>query len=236
MFKSKLAIYLSCLLAFGIFSLSCNSSAVNENLLPMYPDFSGKNPNLFDTSWLTISPCDTPCWHELRLSKTSITDAITAIKELSFINPESLRLVETSLPSKNIESVLAECKESPGKTCVDVRFYEKTLESIYIWPNYQISFDQAIEQLGEPDGFFYTPLGVETSGCYISLIWIKQQMTLSFSEETGVIKRDLCSHLLETNWKVPKNIPVQTVSIVSGDRINSIMLNDTYIIWKGFDD
>lgn len=235
MFKKKLTIYLSILLAFGFLS-SCNSSVKNDNLLPMYPDFSGKNPSLFDTSWLSISPCDTPCWHGLRLRQTSIADAIAVIKELPFISPDSIKLVETSLPSKNMESILAECKENSGRTCVDMRFYEKVLESIYIWPNYQISFEQAIEQLGAPDGFFYTPLGVETSGCSISLIWIERQMILSFSEKVGMFRSDLCSRLRETNWKVSKYTPVQTVSIVLREQIESIVLNDTYVIWKGFED
>jgi hypothetical protein len=234
MFKNKLAIYILVLVVMvGMFTQSCNPTT-KEKSLPLYPDFTDQNPDLFDTSWLTDKPCSTPCWHGLQIGKSSMTDSIATFKKPSFVDSNSMRSVEVKLPQKIVQAVAFRCKLQPELSCAGIFFNKNVLENLSISPNYQITFEQAVEKLGEPDGYVYSPLGAEIGGCDISLIWTKRQMSLGFTEKMHSFG-DLCDRLSNSNWKVPKGILVQTVSFMLPKQIEDIKSNDTYILWTGFE-
>jgi len=236
MLKNKSVIYISLIVMLGIFIQSCNPVSTEDKPLPLYSNFIVQSPDLADTSWLTDKPCSMPCWHGLQISKSSMIDSIATVRGLSFVDPDSMRSVEVKLPQKIIQAVGFKCKSQPGLTCVGMDFNENTLENLSISPNYQITFDQAVEKLGEPDGYFYSLLGAETRGCDISLIWAKRQMILEFTEKMHTFGEDLCGRLLDANWKVPKGILVQSVSFVLLEQIKNLKSNDTYMIWTGFEE
>jgi hypothetical protein len=115
-------------------------------------------------------------------------------------------------------------------------FNENILENLSISPNYRITFEQAVEKLGAPDGYVYSPLGAEIKGCSIFLIWVKRQMTLNFTEKTHISGEDLCERLSKENWKVPKGILIDIISYVQPKQIYDLKSNDTYKIWTGFEE
>jgi len=236
MLKNKLTIYISLLVMLEIFMQACTSAAIEDKSLPLYPDFTNQNPNLADTSWLTNKPCGAPCWHGLQTGKSSMTDAVATVKELSFVDPDSMSSSEVKLPEKVTQIVGFKCKSQPKLTCVGMSFYENILENLSISPNYRITFEQAVEKLGVPDGYTYSPLGAEIKGCNIFLIWTKRQMTLNFTEKTHRSGEDLCNRLSKANWKVPKGILIDIVSYVLPKQIEDLKSNDTYKIWTGFEE
>jgi hypothetical protein len=234
MFKNKLAIYISLAVMLGVFMQSCNS-VTKDKPLPLYPDFTDQHPDLVDTSWLTNESCVMPCWRGLQLGKSSMTDAVETVTELLFVDSNSMWSVDVKLPQKIVQVIGFKCKSQLKMDCLAMQFNGNVLDSLSISPNYQITFEQAVEKLGDPDGYVYSPLGAEIGGCDISLIWTKRQMTLDFTEKTHIIGEDLCGRLLNANWKVPKGILVQTVSYRFPAEIEKLKSYDTYMIWTGFE-
>jgi hypothetical protein len=166
MFKNKLAIYISLVVMVGMFTQSCNLTT-KEKSLPLYPDFTDQNPDLFDTSWLTDKPCSAPCWHEITPEKTSKENAILTVKRLPFVDDSKM--------FKNSEGVSFPCKIPNDKTCIVMSFDNDILEFLWITPNYLITIDQVVEKLGNPDGFSAYPTDPGGTGYYLAVIWKKRQ-------------------------------------------------------------
>jgi len=229
MSKSKLIICLKLIFVIAIAStlFSCNSQGVNLETL---------DPNLYDQSWLTGQPCGAPCWYGLEPGVSSREDSISKVKQLPFIGGNDGASEETFL-----------CKEPRDSDCIFMIFENDTngpLEDLYVIPNYQITFEQAVEKLGSPDGFSILPMYADAAGCRLQAIWKNKRLVLQY--QTGVIhifyfglNRDLCDNTGKR--PLPKGILVQEVEIMLPSEIESMtQANPTlanpapFVPWKGF--
>ncbi len=118
------------------------------------------------------------------------------------------------------------------------------LEDLYLMLNYQITFEQAVEKLGSPDGFSILPMYPDAAGCRLQVIWKNKRLVLQY--QTGVIhifyfglRRDLCDNT--GNQPLPKGILVQEVEIMLPSEIESMtQVNPTlanpapFYPWNGF--
>jgi hypothetical protein len=81
-------------------------------------------PELVDKSPFTGDPCAAPCWHGLEIAKSNESEVVSALKSLSFIDEESLKIrtltitgfdPNTEVPGKRIT---ADClKQKPLPSC-----------------------------------------------------------------------------------------------------------------------
>ncbi len=223
MSKNKLSNCIKLIFVTAIAStlFSCRSQSVNLETL---------DPNLFDQSWLTEKPCGAPCWYGLEPGVSSRDDSISKVKQLPFIDENTV--------SPYQDEVGFQYKKPLDSNSVDLFFKKGILDEIIFPLGYRVTFEQAVEKLGSPDGYeiWLTPGGLYF-GCRLDVIWENKRLMLEYS--TGDISiisfgpntnRDLCNNT--GKQPLPKGLLVDSVYITSPSIIKSMM---DYFPWKGFE-
>jgi hypothetical protein len=219
---------------------SCINKPVGEEpiTIPAY---------LIDRSWLTDEPCRAPCWYGLEPEKSTKGEAIFTVKELPFVNPESMIVTELytsywwrgserrGIPSQDISF---EYKDYPKVICV-VMLVEKDISERLAWfilfPLFNISFGEVVDQIGPPDFIHYSRSNAEVKGCYVDLLWIERQMELTHIEERrGRLEKDLCDRIEEANNRVPSELTVFQVVYLRRSEVEYKTSLKWYFPWNGF--
>jgi hypothetical protein len=188
------------------------------------------DPDLYDQSWLTGIPCAAPCWYGARPGETSRENVKMIVSRLAFIDSGNIKESSTggiSYPYKN--------QDGQGDS-IGMVFADDTLEEIYMTLNYPITMEQAVEKLGNPDGFSAYPTDPGGTGYYLAVIWKKKQLVLEYTEDSGNISfwstnPSLYEEIHSNNGKIPKSIIVQDVRYTTPYHIDHMM---NYKKWKGF--
>jgi hypothetical protein len=226
MSKNKLSICLKLIFVLAIAStlFSCRSQSVNLETL---------DPNLYDQSWLTGKPCGAPCWYGLEPGVSSLQKSVSTVKQLPFISGEIAALT-------NSREVSFSCGKPQDFDCVYMAFKNDKLEVLDFSPNYQITFEQAVEKLGSPDGFSVHLNSGDVASCELQVIWRNRSLVLQY--DTGLLpiisfgsntNADLCDD--EGKRTLPKGILVQYVKIMLPSEIQSMTQgNPDFVPWKGF--
>ncbi len=222
MSKNKLSNCIKLIFVIAIASIlsSCRSQGVNLETL---------DPNQYDLSWLTGKPCGAPCWYGLEPGVSSREDSIAEVKRLPFIDGNS----ETLTKSKD-ESF--QYKKTQGYSGMAMSFENDMLDGIYIFPNYPITFDQAVEKLGAPDSFRVRPINPGGGGCELIVVWKNKRIILWKDDSVNgmfIFVGDLCKQIHDRGGKLPQNMLVERVWIVLPSEIESIMDAD-FRPWAGF--
>ena len=210
-------------LAFVCGLFSCKPQSTNLETL---------DPNLYDQSWLTGKPCAAPCWYGLEPGVSSREDSLRKAERLPFINSSS----ETIRDLGGAGFLFRKTQETGG---LALSFKDDVLDTINFRPNYQITFDQAVEKLGSPDGFWLQPLAPEGGGCRLLVIWQDKRLLLWKEDRVNgafLFARDLCAKIHDLAWRLPKDMLVEQVEIAPPSLIELLMKQDAYNPWKGFAD
>ena len=193
------------------------------------------DPNYYDQSWLTGKPCAAPCWYGLEPGVSTRQDSINRVEQLPFIDRSSINI--TNHLDSGFVIVGFSYKKSQGSGGVGMIFKPDILDSVGFSPNYRITFDQAVEKLGAPDGYWLQPVTPETHGCSLIVIWKNQRIELSKEDgEMGwfSLLKDLCTKIGDRNGKLPENMVIEGVQIDSPDGVKSIMNSTAFNPWEGF--
>lgn len=138
-------------LCFIIVIMACQGIPGEKIPTPILDD------SLIDRSIITGLPCKSPCWYGLEAGKSTESDVLSSLRELSFIDASTVRVtrvgyweptIKDSIPAKLIS---ASCKEPKGQQCVGLTIANDQLKIISLFPNYVITFLQVVDVLGEPD-------------------------------------------------------------------------------------
>jgi hypothetical protein len=180
---------------------------------------------------LNGKPCGAPCWYGLEPGVSSRQKSISNVKQLPFIYGNSA--TTDSVGTRFLY------KKTQGDSVVSMGFENGILEFLAFVPNYQITFEQAVEKLGSPDGFSVEPMYPDAAGCELQVVWKNKRLVLSYW--TGVISIFTFGQLLsnklcenEGNLPLPKGILIQGVDIFLPSEIESIMRTNPFGSWKGF--
>ena len=188
---------------------------------------------LMDRSILTDEPCPAPCWYGLELGKSGRDEIINTLKTLSFINPDTIDegpydyytdpTTGKDLPA---EAIYADCRSSQRR-CVLLVMVNDALESVQLTPNYYLSIEEAVNQLGPPD-YSRVAIGPDFEGC-VSLFfsWDKKQIMMQSLEKIG---KSLCSSIRKGGG-IPPNLAINW--IVYGER-NIAIEREFGKPWPGF--
>ena len=196
---------------------------------PEKVDLATLDPNLYDQSWLTNDSCEVACWHGLKPGVTSKEDTLLAVNELPFIDSNKTE------DFGRIVNFLCEVPENTG--CVRMTYDNGDLEYLYVFPNYPITMEQAVEKLGDPDGYWAGPTDPSARGCSLGLVWNKKQLILGYTEYRSGLPfwgRDLCQQIRDNNGKIPKDIKDIIVSDVFYTPSDYLGLSN-YNTWVGFE-
>ena len=209
------------------------SACQGQGSAPETPEpFTPLDPNYYDQSWLTGKPCAAPCWYGLEPG-VSTRKSINRVEQLPFVDRSSMDITNHF----DFVDVGFSYKRSQGFGGLGMIFKHDVLDSVYIQPNYRITFDQAVEKLGAPDGYWIRPIYPKSHGCRLLVVWKNKRIMLSEQEgEMGwfSLQEDLCTKIHDRNGKLPENMVIKSVEIDSPDGIKALINSDFFRPWEGF--
>ena len=200
--KSKIFIkYIFLLSAF--FFCSCDTKQIFPGLWPSpTPTLS---PELMDRSWLTGIPCSPPCWYGLEIGKTTPEEAQEKINQLSFIEANVTKWDNISVPLY--------CKGQNYYYCAELRFDDNILSEIGIFPNYEITLKDVIDEIGPPDSLSIGPLssgGLFVTDCCVRFYWIDRQLEMLYMDSDSY---KVCKQVENTGYKPMPSIVIHQIWI-----------------------
>lgn len=237
MFKTKLTIYHKSILLF--LALQC-SGCICTTPQTSIPTITS---NVFDESWIIGKPCELPCWYGIEPGISTKDDVIQKAKTIPFLDTstpiESKREMWDVKNEVYYSEIIEDfrCKEVSAGICATMFFRNEELTEMYIFHKNHYSFNNVVDKLGNPDGFTTMRLTPETKGCMVSLLWRKQRLRLSYSEDwfnwySEPFRKDLCEIVKNTGNKIPNGLSVSIVEIMDNDTFE--FLSEGLHPWNGF--
>ncbi len=203
------------------------------------------DPKFIDNSWMNKKIlCTPPCWYGLIPGKSTKEDVIKEIQNLGFLNLDETKeksieiwsnSVNRFIPGDEIQTIY---KKPLNMLAVDFRtITDDKLYDIKVFPNFQISFYEVVDEIGIPDGFFYQRNDPEGKGCDVGLVWISRKMILyHYGERTPFFRQDLCEKIIQSSLKMPNELNVDIVHIMEDSQLQSYLSLSSYKNWQGFID
>jgi len=197
------------------------------------------NPTDIDKSWLTGQPCQAPCWYGLIPGTSTKNDVIEKTKHLSFIN--SLGIEESQHSRWNgkfdeiIKTVNLPCINPKNQSCTNIELKEDVIDSIMIFPNFNITFKEAVESIGTPDLIYYSPKNPEVKDCRLGMVWSNQKLDVTYYQNnTGLFKESLCDLIKKNDEKIPSNLVIQEIIYWDENMFSENIKNGSFHQWNGF--
>jgi hypothetical protein len=191
------------------------------------------SPEQVDRSPFTGIPCAAPCWHGLEIGKSNENDVKDILPTLTFIDQNTIRSYRTSMPNLDLSNfapgmgVDANCSNPKGKPCLSLTVVDDILTEIVLELNYDITVDEAIKNLGNPDYVGYDNAGAEVIVCYVNLIWSNKQIVLTSRRYEGYEEfKKNCGEVRDTG-KVSSSLLLPTVRYVSPAQIENYLSSGT---------
>ncbi len=231
MSKNKSLIYLSTLLFLLLQNLLTSCSSSDQKTKYIDPN---KNPTLVEQSWYKDMECVAPCWHGLEPGISSRAEALALAQMLSYI--------ETG---KELDNTLGDsmfsCKVPSDENCLGMQFENGVLSDLWLYPNYQITFEEIVTTMGPPDSFYYSRRDAERKGCSLSVLWINRQLDVGYGDRSSIFGDDLCDLIEKENGKLPKGLLISQVHYMTSSRIKEVVeivqqpeTGQNYTLWSGF--
>jgi hypothetical protein len=195
------------------------------------------NPAEMDKSWLTGQPCQAPCWYGLTPGKATSRDVLEKIKLLTFINPQKVEQGKSNRwngKSLVLETYFSLVGVNPaGQKYVLINMGQDVVDSIGIYPNYQVSFKETVAALGAPDWVSYSASSENGNDCVLTLFWNKRQLDVStYQDSAGLSQPELCDQIRQNNGQIPPGLDVQTVTYWQNSTYSEIIQGAQS--WNGF--
>ena len=235
MLKIRSRIYASVLVCLPILLSGCIGATKEDN----WPTIS---PDLMNQSWLTDIPCRAPCWHGIEPGKTSGSETLEIVKKLPFINSENMITSKRQFPDESEpdgipgQEVWFSCKEPSNVYCVYMQIKKDVLAWFLVLPNYEITFQQAVDKLGPPDGFISSIQNPEGQIiCDVSIIWIDRQIELvHVGEKLGLFEKNLCDLIVQNDNKMIPNLSISRILYQTKKMTEETITKPNYNRWNGF--
>jgi hypothetical protein len=135
------------------------------------------------------------------------------------------------------------CKQPSGKYCLFFILKNERLDELGFIFNYSITLDEVVSQLGDPDFFYIIPAMNERSDCLFRVFWLHERILITntyIGKGYLPFQHDLCDRIQESGGKVPKKVEIQTVSIYSSEKLESLMnvlsQGSIHFSWTSFSD
>jgi len=204
------------------------------------------DPALTDRSILTGDPCQPPCWYGLSVGTSTEQEMLRAVGALPFLDPSNLSSQAQRYRDRLEEHTYfgtryyLECAPPASGTCVAPLVVDGVLKEVIIRPNYDITFSDAVSQLGDPEFVRFIYHGYERE-CHLVLQWNSKGIMLSgelVDQGVGAKCDKLHTSLLEGE-SIDPSTRIDTIwYVLPQDMQGPDELNDpSYLAlfpWRGF--
>jgi hypothetical protein len=193
-----------------------------------------EDETLADRSFLTGTPCSPPCWYDLEVDWSTAAEVSEALQHLPFIDNSTIREWGTVRwdGQEGIEIVFG-CRQPKMDLCGSVILSYGILRSVQMSIGYDLSFDQAVHQLGDPAFMAYIPSPGEAVACDVSLYW--PEAGIAVTSRSG----QPCATILETSGGVRPRADSRVHEITYGllqETWPDVSEGGPYLRWPGFDE
>lgn len=167
--------------------------------------------SLVDRSLLTGEPCAAPCWQTLELGKSTKSDVIAKLQDLTFINASTIDEGSFSYWDPKTEQVVpsiqvhADCRV-PKRHCVGLEIVNNQLVAVRLVPNYSLFIKDLVNRFGPPE-FIRPVLYQDGKTCVLFYSWEMQQILAESRIPDG---KDLCESI-ENGQGLDKNLSIDGV-------------------------
>jgi hypothetical protein len=187
-------------------------------------------PELMDRSPFSGTPCEAPCWHGLTIGESNENEVMEILPTLAFINQDTIFVHYMSMPGPDPSifapgaEITASCIR-PHKPCLTLRVVDDVLIEIQIVLNYDITLEDAIASLGNPDYLGYQFQGMDLVKCDVEFVWRNRQLILLSDTFVGAEVDSNCGVVRDTGMTVP-GIMISEVRYMLPYSINLLLSND----------
>lgn len=183
-------------------------------------------PEEMDKSPFSGIPCAAPCWYGLEIGVSSENDVNSTLATLTFINQETIRRYRSSMPGIDGSygaglDVIANCRNN-SNICLEMSIVSDVLTRIFVKLNYQITQDEAIGYLGEPDLVGYGNLGSEKVICEVYLVWSGSRLVLASRFEDLEQAEKYC-YIVGDEGKAPSSLLILEARYLSEAELNAYL-------------
>lgn len=172
-------------------------------------------PKIADRSFLTGQPCKAPCWYNLELDKSTQVDVIQTLKELPYVDHNSI-IVHNTVYTGNIitTQIDFDCIEPKGEPCGFIKLLDGKLKMVDTVIRYPLTIKTVIDQIGPPEYIFFGAL--MGGDCLLDFDYEMTKGIIVRSGQPGQMCQDL------QNGKIlDKNLSFTEVTYLSKDLIPS---------------
>jgi hypothetical protein len=192
---------LTVLLLWGLMTVSCS----------LYYDAE------IDRSFLTDQPCAAPCWYQLVPGKSSKDDVINTLKNLTFIEPNSIKEYGTKwINDDSAQSIIFACTHPIKKNCGEIVISKDQLKLISLSVNFPLDIEAVVNKLGPPSYVDYGVYAPEVGGCIVSFNWPDLNIEASNLDTRN---NELCT-IIQNQHSIPRKIEIQSMSYAVNEAFN----------------
>ena len=205
-----------CLLIILVFVVGC----VQEDI----------DASLVDRSFLTKLPCTPPCWYGVKLDESNEDDVYNVLSELAFIDQTTIKKTEYALHDEKYISY--SCFYLRNSHCGGIYLSQGKVVQTWHQVSYDLTFEDAVNQLGPPDYIEYVLIRKEMSTCNISLTWLEKNIVVENSSGWSWGAKE-CNPISQKGG-VQRNIEVNTITYMTREGFLDEPGEGTRIPWPGF--
>jgi hypothetical protein len=185
-------------------------------------------PEQIDKSPFIGIPCAAPCWQGLEIGKSSESEVISTISNLTFIDQDTVNFHRMSMPGLDSSTyapgleITADCI-NPNKQCLMIDVVDDILTEIELVFNYSINVDEAIGYLGQPDFIGYRNLGAEKILCEVNVVWKDKKLILSSKVFEGYYEVEKNCGVVRETGKTKSEITITVARYKSAAAIERLL-------------
>jgi hypothetical protein len=188
-----------------------------------------------DRSFLTDEPCQAPCWYGLILDQSSEEDLLDTLRELQFIDHESIRLSRGYSILGDDNAVIADwrCLDHITNLCGGAQLAHGTLKVLWYSVGYRLPYSLVVEKLGPPEHIDYGPYHPDVGGCQFRLRW----PSIGISMRNIDVRTDFHCRAIEAGKGIKKTLNVLVIFFSVPELIEAEVPGCCKRIeWPGFSD
>jgi hypothetical protein len=197
---------------------------------------SASTPNspddpLADHSFLNQQPCAAPCWYGLKPDQSSVSDVLTTLNKLPFVDPATVG--KFSSGRDDTTNIAFTCLHTKSTECSGIfTFTQGKLKGLTFHAPYQLTFQTMVDKLGSPDYIDYELFDHrQPIACWIQLAWYSKGVYLGNFDPAN----DRECRIIQESGLVSPNVVATEVTYTGGATSES-GLNDHFsgTPWRGF--
>jgi hypothetical protein len=204
-------------------------------LIAMIFAISGcQSKNIVDQSFISQTPCRSPCWYGLELNKSNRQEVHNVLGILPFVKSSSVKDYDISFQYGNdSHSITYDCVyKVDTNNCGMLLIVNGKLISDWYGLGYDLRIKEVTNIYGPPDFLDYNSPLSETGGCDLAFYWPEHELRIGYGSLSNTQPCDLIK-------KIGKVDPDQKLTYIEFSTRDRLLLSRsawTKITWPGFTD